>query len=258
MTKTQQPTKNKWFRKALLALLIILIIALAGFFVWANNPLGPMPESVAALQSDANVQVDSGRWIIFEPLGNAPTTGLIFYPGGRVDARSYAPEMRAIAEDGYLAVIVPMPLNLAVLDINRADQVIAAFPQIQRWALAGHSLGGAMAASYIAKHPGVIDGLVLWASYPASGDVLSNQGLRVTSIYGTSDGMATSDQVLGAAPLLPADTRWVPIEGGNHGQFGWYGNQPGDLPAAISRHDQHAQIIAATLQNLQSLSGVSP
>ena len=238
--------------------MIILVVALGVFVIWANNPLAPMPEALAALQNDASVQVNTGQWIVFEPVGATPTTGLIFYPGGRVDARAYAPELRAIAENGYLAVIVPMPLNLAVFGINRADQVIVAFPQIQHWAMAGHSLGGAMASSYIANHPGVIDGLILWASYPASGDDLSRQDLKVTSIYGTSDGMATADKVLGASPLLPADTRWVSIEGGNHGQFGWYGDQPGDRTAAISRQEQQAQIVAATLKNLQSLSGGYP
>lgn len=258
MTHTHPTLKTKRFATALLALVLVLAIALAGFVIWADNPLGPLPEALAALQSDASVVVNTNPWIVFEPTGNAPTTGLIFYPGGRVDARSYAPEMHAIAAKGYLAVIVPMPLNLAVLGANRAGQVIAAYPEIQHWALVGHSLGGAMAASYAANHPGAIDGLVLWAAYPASGDDLSNQKLQVTSIYGTSDGMATPDQVLSAAPFLPADTHWVSIQGGNHSQFGWYGDQPGDHPADISRQDQQDQILAATLQNLKRLSGVSP
>jgi hypothetical protein len=257
MTKTQQTSKNKWFPKALLVLMLLLVFGLGVFVVWAKNPLGPMPEALTALQSDASVQVKTDHWIVFEPTAASPTTGLIFYPGGRVDARSYAPEMHTIAADGYLAVIVPMPLNLAVFGINRADQVIAAFPEIQHWAMAGHSLGGAMAASYIANHPGVIDGLILWASYPAKGDDLSSQKLQVTSIYGSSDGLATTDKVLEAVSLLPADTHWVPIEGGNHGQFGWYGNQPGDYPASISRQQQQAQIVAACLQILQSLDGGS-
>ncbi len=258
MIKMKKTAKIPWISRISLALAVILLVALGGFVLWASNPLGPMPEALAALQSDATVQVQTNRWIVFEPTGATPVEGLIYYPGGRVDARSYAPEMRAVAQNGYLAVIVPMPLNLAVFGINRAEDVIAAFPQIRHWAIAGHSLGGAMAASYIARNPAKIEGLVLWASYPASGDNLSSMDLKVTSIYGSLDGLATPAKVLGAAPLLPADTRWVAIEGGNHGQFGWYGAQPGDNPAAISRQMQQDQVVSATVQNLQSLSGDSP
>ena len=76
---------------------------------------------------------------------------MIFYPGGRVDPRSYAPAARAIAAQGYLAVITPMPLNLAVFTPGRAAQVIAAYPEIHTWAIGGHSLGGAMAANFSHK-----------------------------------------------------------------------------------------------------------
>lgn len=258
MTTTKKPATFRRSSKVLLALAIILIVVLGGFVIWASNPLGPMPEALPALQSDTTVQVQINRWMAFEPVGTSPVAGLIYYPGGRVDARSYAPEMRAIAENGYLAVIVPMPLNLAVFGVNRAEDVIAAFPQIRHWAIAGHSLGGAMAASYIASHPGKIEGLVLWASYPASGDNLSSTDIQVTSIYGSLDGLATPDKVLGAVNLLPADTRWVAIEGGNHGQFGWYGAQPGDNPATISWLDQQTQVVSATIQNLLSLIGDNP
>ena len=37
----------------------------------------------------------------------------------------------------------------------------------------------------------------------------------------------------------------VEIEGGNHAQFGNYGPQKGDPPAAISAQEQQAQTVAA-------------
>jgi pimeloyl-ACP methyl ester carboxylesterase len=179
--------------------------------------------------------------------------GLIIYPGGRVDPRAYAPIAHSIAAQGYLVVIVPMPLNLAVFGANRAAAVIQAFPDIQRWVIGGHSLGGSMAALYTDKNREQINGLALWASYPASSNNLSDSNLKVTSIYGTQDGLATKDKIDASRALLPADTTWVPIEGGNHGQFGWYGDQPGDNPATISRQDQQAQILQATLELLKSV-----
>jgi pimeloyl-ACP methyl ester carboxylesterase len=131
---------------------------------------------------------------------------------------------------------------------------MAAYPEIDDWAVGGHSLGGAMAARFAYQNPAAVQGLVLWAAYPASTDDLSSQDVRVTSIYGTRDGLATGDKIAASRPLLPPDTTWVAIEGGNHAQFGWYGPQSGDNPATISREDQQAQIVAATLAQLLSLA----
>ncbi len=162
----------KW---VLLILLAIVLLVAAGFTVWAYTPLGPMPEAIAALQSDAQVQVDTSPWLTFTPAGTQPTTGFIFYPGGRVDTRSYAPAARAIAEQGYLVTIAPMPFNLAVFKPAAADAVIAAHPEIEHWVIGGHSLGGAMAANYVYTHPDVVQGLALWAGYPASNNGLGDR-----------------------------------------------------------------------------------
>jgi len=231
----------------------LLLVICAGFTLWAYTPAPPAPEALAALRPDGQIDVDVGRWIVFRPLGAAPTTGFIFYPGGRVNARAYAPAARALAAQGYLVVIVKMPFNLAVFAPESADAVIAAYPSVTRWAIGGHSLGGAMAARYAYRHPEAVRGLVLWAAYPAAGDDLSARDLSVVTIYGTRDGLATSDKIEASRRLLPPSARWVPIEGGNHAQFGWYGEQAGDLPATISRAEQQAQIITATMALLASL-----
>jgi poly(3-hydroxybutyrate) depolymerase len=233
---------------------LLLILAVAAFVAWASTAAAPMPEALAALQSDALVQVETERWLVFRPTGAEPGAGLILYPGGRVDPRAYAPAVRALAEAGYLAVIVPMPLNLAVFAPDRAEEVMAAFPQVERWVLAGHSLGGSMAARYALQNPESVPGLVLWASYPATSDDLSGHDLAVTSIYGTLDGLATVDKIAASRPLLPPGTVWVAIEGGNHAQFGWYGPQRGDNLATISREEQQAQIVSATLALLAHLA----
>ncbi len=143
-----------------------------------------------------------------------------------------------------------MPLNLEVLSSNKADDVLAAYPEIENWVIGGHSLGGTMVAQYAHQNPGSVDGLALWASYPAEGSNLRQSGLHVTSIYGTRDGLVTQDNIDASRSLLPADTNFVAIEGGNHAQFGWYGPQEGDLPATISHAEQQLQTVVATLQLL--------
>ena len=236
---------------------LVLIVVLGAFVVWGSTPATPMPEALAALQSDDEVQVEMGPWLVFRPLTDNPTVGLVLYPGGRIDPRAYAPAAHALAREGYLVVIVRMPLNLAVFAPDRAADVMAAFPRIDRWAVGGHSLGGAMAARFAYQHPKASQGLLLWAAYPASTDDLSGRTLAVTSIYGTHDGMALGDKTA-TARLVPGNTRWVAIEGGNHAQFGWYGPQSGDGTATISREEQQRQIVAATLELLSGLAAPGP
>jgi hypothetical protein len=250
------PRRRRWWLWILVGLLVVVLLGVTGFVVWANNPAQPMAQALASLQGDDQVGVIEGKWIVFQPLVEPKETGFIFYPGGRVDARAYAPQARAIAEKGYPVVIVPMPLNLAVFGINRADEVIDAFPDIEQWVVGGHSLGGAMAANYTRNNPDAVDGLVLWASFPASNDSLADRlDLIAYSVYGTLDGLATPEEVLASKPLLPPSARFVPIEGGNHAQFGWYGDQRGDGVATVSRQVQQAEAVAAVLEVVAALAG---
>lgn len=244
-------------RRALLFFLpvLVILIALGGFSLWAYTPLGPMPEANLALISDKQVLVQSrAEWWEFLPASDQATTGLIIYPGGRVDWRSYAPLAKNIADAGFLVALVPMPFNLAVFAPQKASEVIAAHPEIHQWAIGGHSLGGAMAANFIYQNPEQVQGLVLWASYPAENNSIKNLPIRVLSIYGSEDGLATTDVVEASRDLLPPDARWVQIAGGNHAQFGWYGNQPGDGQPLISREDQQLVIVAETVNFLEQLS----
>jgi hypothetical protein len=235
--------------------LILLLSMLAGaaFYAWASDAAAPMPEAEAMLLRSDTVEVDTTPWLTFKPAQGAADTGFIFYPGGRVDPAAYAPAGYQLAEAGYLAVIVPMPLNLAFFAPGRAQEIVAGFPEVKRWVIGGHSLGGAMAAQYVYQNPGAMQGLVLWASYPAQSTDLSDRTLPVLSIYGSLDGLATVDEVNASRALLPPDALFIRVEGGNHAQFGWYGDQDGDRPAAIPRLEQQRVVISATLAFLDRL-----
>jgi dienelactone hydrolase len=237
-----------------LILLALVLVFVTGFVIWALNAPGPGQMALTALQSGNGVRVESWQGgYIFRAEDNPADTGFIFYPGGRVDFRSYAPALRQIAEAGYPVALLRVPLNLAVFNSGAASSAIEAFPEIGRWAVGGHSLGGAMAALYAHGNLEQVDGLVLWASYPASSSDLSETDLPVVSIYGTNDLVAEEERVTSAWELLPSDTRWVAIEGGNHAQFGDYGNQAGDGLAAISPADQWEQTARATIGLLQAI-----
>ena len=239
--------------KLILGIAVVVLLAVSvGVYFWLTDLYDPMPEAAVALESDEAVTVETDPWLTFSP-SEASSTGFIFYPGGRVPAEAYAPPVRTIAEDGYLAVVPSMPLGLAVLDADAGDSIIEAHPEIERWVIGGHSLGGVMAADFAAEHE-IVEGLAFWASYPADGTDLSESELEVTSIYATEDEVLPVADVEASRELLPPDTIFVGIEGGNHAGFGWYGEQEGDGLATISREEQQAQVVAATLELLDSVA----
>ena len=239
------------FAKPLLYGFFIIAIIVMVFILWASSALGPEPEALAALRSDDHVTVSLNDYVVFQPASRKISTAFVFYPGGRVDYRSYAAPLRRIAAEGYLVILLPVRLNLAILDINAADGPIASFPEIRHWVVGGHSLGGAAAAAYAGRND-KLDGVVFWASYPDD-DTLKNTDLRILSIYGTLD-MSGVDSFEASRANLPSTTRFVVIDGGNHGQFGDYGFQPGDNEAITSRAQQQKQIVEATVKFLKEVS----
>ena len=246
MMKTPLPRRR--LARLLLLPSLLSALLLAGIAVYFGTPSGEtMPEAKAALLSDAAVTVTQERWILFTPAAGNVASGYILYPGGRVPPEAYAPLAKGLAQAGNLAVIVPMPLNLAILNTDAATAVIEAFPQISAWTIAGHSLGGSMAARYAHQNPGKVDGLAMLAAYPESHLDFSLLDLSVAAVYGDRDGLATVAEIEASFPQLPAGARKVLIKGGNHAQFGWYGEQQGDLPARISRDEQQDLVIDALL-----------
>jgi hypothetical protein len=243
---------RKIFRNVLIALAVILVVAVIGIAIYVQ-PLQAKDSAKAALSSSANVTVtDSGDQIVFMPT-TTPKTGLIFYPGAKVDPVAYSEAMQAIAQAGYAIFLEKFPLNFAIIQPNRADNVIAKNPSITNWAIAGHSLGGASACLYT-KNSSKVKVLIFWAAYcDKSFDLSSRTDLQVTSISGSLDGLATPEKVESTKAFVPSSTKYVVIDGGNHAQFGNYGVQSGDNPATISLEVQQKQVVAATIAALKGL-----
>jgi dienelactone hydrolase len=229
--------------------LTLVLVAVVAFILWAGSARKPQIEALQAMESNDLVDVKTGRWLVFCPKEKDPDVGFILYPGARVDARAYSPAAQAIAAEGYLVVIVPMPLNLAAFAIKRASAVINAFPHIIHWAIGGHSHGGAMASIFAYNNPATVKGLVLWSSYPVKSNS-SAQDMAAASIYETLDGRSVMKSIDAYRNRLPTHTRWTPIEGGCHAQFGWYGLQKNENVPTISHEEQQEIITTATLDFL--------
>ena len=172
--------------------------------------------------------------VVFEPEG--AKTGFIFYPGGKVDYLAYLPLMEACASNGVLCVLVKMPCNLAVLDMNAADGIKDLYPNIEKWYIGGHSLGGSMAASYLAKNPDDFDGLILLGSYSTAD--LSSLDIKVLSVYGSEDRVMDKEKYGSCKVNMPEAFSETVIEGGCHAYFGMYGAQEGDGEPTVSNAEQ--------------------
>ena len=208
-------------RALLLTAAVVLVLILAcgiyvGDYYRAEAVVMTVPDSVY-------VEVTDDRKVF---IPEDPVAGLIFYPGGKVEYTAYTPLMAKLAEENVLCVLLEMPLNLAVLDRNAAEGIPEQFPEVERWYLAGHSLGGSMAASFAGENTDTYEGLILLAAY--STEDLRESGLKVCSLYGDRDGVLNMEKYETYRPNLPEDTLEQVLEGGNHAGFGSYGPQEGD------------------------------
>ena len=81
----------------------VLLVLVAGFVFWASDVSVATDTALQALNSDAQVNVSQENgWITFSPSETSqPETGYIFYPGGKVDFRAYAPLLKMIAAKNH-------------------------------------------------------------------------------------------------------------------------------------------------------------
>ncbi|CAG4998200.1 hypothetical protein DYBT9275_01952 [Dyadobacter sp. CECT 9275] len=198
------------------------------------------------LNSDSGIKVEQSKNLLsFSPKTSFKKV-FIFYPGALVDPYAYVPLCRKIAETGIQSIIVKMPLRLANRGYLLPKELgLLADPE-KEYILSGHSQGAKMAARFVYENPGMVDKLVLMGTTHPKETDMSAIAIPVMKIYGLNDGVASPEDVVTNKTLLPATTRYVPIPGANHSQFGYYGFQLGDHAAMISR-DKQQQII---LQNI--------
>lgn len=226
---------------------LVLVALIIGMLTYLGDYYHADQTAHDAMISDDQVTVrKEANLTIFTPTTGQDETGFIFYPGGKVEDIAYAPLMRSLAEQGYTAAIVGMPFNLAVLNANGADKVLETMPEIDQWIMVGHSLGGAMAADYLAGHEDQVDGLALLGAYPNQS--LAQSSHPVLSLYGSEDQIIDQQGLAEGRNKMPGGAGYHEIAGGNHGGFGNYGAQVGDGMATISPAEQQAITVAKIIE----------
>ena len=224
------------------AVIIVMIVAMAVYFGTYYHSVD-VEEYFTDSEAVTVTVMDSG-WL-FD--GEGKDTALIFYPGAKVEASAYAPLLYELAETGIDCFLVKMPLRMAIFGANKALDITETY-DYETWILAGHSLGGAMAASCAASNPDTFDVLLLLAAYTTKE---IDENVSVLSLYGSEDGVLNMDSLEAGRELVPEDYTEICIEGGNHAQFGSYGEQAGDGTATISPEEQRQAVIDALTELLQ-------
>jgi len=232
--------------------LIIFLTALAAFTYYVSDYYHADKTAISALKSTESYNVmDTTNAITFTPTGNKSTTGIIIYPGAKVQAEAYSVLASKLAENGYTTIIVKMPFNLAFFGVNKADDIIAKHGKINSWVIAGHSLGGVFASEYAINHQDKIKGVIYFAAYPSSN--ASNVTFKALSIRGSLDGLTTSKDISENLNKFPANTTFITIAGGNHYNFGDYGVQQGDNNSTITREEQQNKTVSYVIEFLKNL-----
>lgn len=261
--RTPKQMRNRARLRIVLAVPALALAAtLVGILGYAQ-PYAATPVALAALVPDDQVRIaDRVTWYEMSPIREdragdpiPPTTGLVFVPGARVDARAYAHLLRPLVEAGYFVAVLKEPFGFSLVDPDHPESVLAVHPDITYWAVAGHSLGGITAAA-VADANEQVNGLVLFGAYAAR--PIERIDLKVTSVFGTEDGLIDPAEIEQTKTNLPPGTSYVEVPGAAHSWFGDYGAQPGDNPGSGDRLAAQAAMTKAAQALLVSLAPPPP
>lgn len=208
---------SRILKRTLIVFLVVIILSAAGMLAYISDYYHADDAAVEAMAVEGITVQSASNQMVFAP--DEPEAGFIFYPGGKVEYTAYAPLMEQLAERGILCVLVKMPGNLAVLDINAAD------------------------------HPEELDGLILLGAYTTAD--LSDTDLSVLTTYGSEDGVLSREKYSKGMEMMPADVTELVIQGGCHAGFGSYGPQKGDGTPTISGEDQVEQTVEAIVTSME-------
>ncbi|GBG04932.1 alpha/beta hydrolase [Lactobacillus rodentium] len=228
----------------IISIIAILLIAAAGWLHFSTYHPSSAAQKVAQTASQTN------KVTVFKARHNKMT--VIFYTGALVEPDSYSIWAKQVANAGYTVKVVHFPLNLAFFNVNAADKLAG---KNKNYVVGGHSLGGAMASRYgHGSHNKYLRGIFLLGAYADEKGRLDKTNLDVLSITASHDKVLNWQKYQTNKKYLPKNTSYQTIKGGNHGNFGSYGQQKGDGHATISNANQQKQVASLLINWLNKVS----
>ena len=239
--KRQSKTK-----KIAIVVLGIFVVIMTALFLYTNNYYRS-EVSIEDYSESSDYVIDKFKHGIFVD-GSGNQDAVIFYPGAKVEYTSYLPLCVKLAEQGVDCFLVEMPFHLAIFGMNKAGNIMDNY-DYENWYLAGHSLGGAMAANYVSENIEEFAGLIMLAAYPTK--ELASEDLKVISIYGNKDNVLNRENLEAGKEFMPEHYTEIGLGGANHAGFGNYGSQEGDGEATMEREKQQDMTVAYIMKMIQ-------
>lgn len=223
-------------KKKIIIVIVIILALIVGYGVYYISDYSHAEKTATdCINGSENVTVSKVSTGLFLD-GKGNDTALIFYPGAKVEYTSYLPMLLKLANEGVDCYLVEMPFNLAFLGSDSADSIMVN-SSYNHYFIAGHSLGGVAASSYI-NSTNKTDGLIMLAAYPTA-----EIHKPVLSICGSQDKVLNLETYNKAKPLIKGNFTEFIIDGANHAQYAYYGDQSGDGKATISPESQQKQTV---------------
>lgn len=246
----KEPEKKRKISKLWICVIILIILILgiiAVFAFYFGSYYRATANALKYMESTDEVTVTEQKSAYFFD-GPGTEKALVFYQGAKVEEEAYAEILFNLAKNGIDCYLVKMPFNFAIFGKNKASKIIEENKDsYNKWYIAGHSLGGAMAAIYAANHP-ELEGLALLAAYPTE---KISENMKVVSLLGSNDNVIQQDNYNKNIVNFPSNYTEVIINGGNHGQFGDYGFQKGDGTPTIALQEQHNIVVESIIEKFQ-------
>ena len=249
--------------KRVRSILLLVLVGLLGYGIaWAQpyvfRPALMLGQDAItdAASAQARVSLDDvgGRVLSIKPADSDGALLFVLYPGGLVRPQAYEWLGRALAEHGVQTVIPEFAADLAVTGKDRADGLIAHYAAGRPVVIGGHSLGGAMAADYAARHADQLSGLILLAAYPPEGVDLTRTSFGSLSLLAEHDQVAAAAKVQAGMTQLSPSSRLEVIPGAVHAFFGRYGPQQGDGVPTVRREQAEEAIIERIVDYLSRIA----
>lgn len=244
MTKTT--VKQGIGKKITVVISAVLVVFFGALFLYTNDYYRS-EVSIEDFAKNETCTVEEFSDGIFVD-GSGTEEAVIFYPGAKVEYTAYLPLCVKMAEQGVDCFLVEMPFHLAIFGMNKADKIMDEY-SYENWYLAGHSLGGAMAANYVAENVEDFAGLIMLAAYPTK--ALVSEDLKVLSVYGNKDEVLNEEKMDAGTQFVPEHYTEIGLGGANHAGFGNYGPQEGDGEATMEREKQQEMTVHYIIRMIQ-------